>query len=213
MNWLLHNVVADLYGPYFLVFYALAIAAVIVACYRSVRSVDRTEGLEIPRIPAKLDPYEIAYLRGGENEIVRVAVASLIQRGLLRVVEEKTWLSKSKKIDRGRRPGRAELSPIEGAVLKWQGFPATPHSLFAPAGVPPLLEASTTSYEAKCAEKNLLAPDEMRDVGWRLFWIGSTIIVGLGGYKLAVALVKGHTNVMLLGILGVLGVVFLEPHA
>ena len=37
MNWLLHNVVADLYGPYFLLFYAIAIGAMIVACYKSVR--------------------------------------------------------------------------------------------------------------------------------------------------------------------------------
>jgi Protein of unknown function (DUF692) len=76
MNWFLHNVVADLYGPYFLLFYAIAIGAMIVACYKSVRSVDRTRDMEPPQVPAKLDPYEIAYLRGGANEVTRVAVAS-----------------------------------------------------------------------------------------------------------------------------------------
>ena len=69
MNWLLHNVVADLYGPYFLLFYATVIVALIVACCRSVRSVDQTRDLDPPEVPAKLDPYEIAYLRGGENEV------------------------------------------------------------------------------------------------------------------------------------------------
>ena len=205
MNWLLHNVVADLYGPYFLAFYAMAIVAVIVACYRSVRSVDRTDGLDIPKIPSKLDPYEIAYLRGGEKEIVRVAVASLIQRGLLRVVEKKTWVAKTKKIERGRRPQQAELSPIEAVVLKWEGFPAEPHSLFGPSGITPLLEPTTGSYEAKCAEKSLLAPPEMKELGLRLFWLGTSIIVALGGYKLVVALINGHTNVLLLLIFGGVG--------
>ena len=104
MNWLLHNVVADMYGPYFLVFYATVIGVVIVACYRSVRAVDRTLDLGLPEIPAKLDPYEIAYLRGGENEVTRVAIASLIQRGLLQIIEKRILLAKTKKIDRGREP-------------------------------------------------------------------------------------------------------------
>ena len=126
MNWLLHNVIADLYGPYFLVFYATVIVAVITACYKSVRSVDRTNDLEPPEIPAKLDPYEIAYLRGGENEVTRVAIASLIQRGLLQITEKKKCCRSVKKIDKGRKPASGELSPIEACVLKWSGFPADP---------------------------------------------------------------------------------------
>ena len=38
MTWLMHNVIADLNGPHFLAFYALAIAAIILASYVSVRS-------------------------------------------------------------------------------------------------------------------------------------------------------------------------------
>ena len=67
MNWLMHNVVADLYGPYFLLFYAAAIAAVVASSYSAVRRLDRTRHLPPQQIPAKLDPYEIAYLRGGER--------------------------------------------------------------------------------------------------------------------------------------------------
>ena len=84
MNWFLHNAIADLYGPYFLLFYATAILMLIVAACRSIRAVDRSRDLGPPEIPAKLDPYEVAYLRGGENEVTRVAIASLVQRGLLR---------------------------------------------------------------------------------------------------------------------------------
>ncbi len=104
MSWLLHNVIADMYGPYFLAFYAVVIGVVIVGCYRSVRSVDRTGDFEPPPLPAKIDPYEIAYLRGGENEVTRVALASLIQRGLLKITDTRKFLAKMKTLERARKP-------------------------------------------------------------------------------------------------------------
>src|SRR6516165_1964885 len=131
MNWFLHNTVADLYGPYFLLFYAAAIVVLIAAAYRSIRAVDRSRDLEPPEIPAKLDPYEVAYLRGGENEVTRVAIASMVQRGLLKITEEKRWLALTKKIDRGRPPEPRELQPVEAAVWKWPRFPAEPRQIFA----------------------------------------------------------------------------------
>ena len=178
-NWLLHNVVADLYGPYFLLFYAIVIVALIVACHRSIRSVDRTQDLDPPEIPAKLDPYEIAYLRGGENEVTRVAIASLIQRGLLQITEEKKWWSDDQGDRQGPQAGiPASWSPIEARVLKWSGFPAAPadlpaewHSRLAPGRVRP--------YEAELAEKNLLAPQEMKE------WLAAALVDRLGDHHRA----------------------------
>ena len=46
----------------------MAILVLVVAARRSILAVDRSRGLAPPEIPAKLDPYEVAYLRGGENE-------------------------------------------------------------------------------------------------------------------------------------------------
>ncbi len=77
------------------------IGAVIIACYRSIRAVDQTLGFDLPVIPAKIDPYQIAYLRGGENETTRVAVASLVQRGLLQMTEYNKVHGKTQK-DRPR---------------------------------------------------------------------------------------------------------------
>ena len=39
-------------------------------------------------IPTKPDPYEIAFLRGGENEVTRLLAFDLINRGYLRVAEK-----------------------------------------------------------------------------------------------------------------------------
>jgi uncharacterized protein (TIGR04222 family) len=129
MNGLLHNPVADLHSEYLLLFYAMAIGAVILACYKSIRSADRTRRMEPPEIPARLDPYELAYLRGGETEVTRIAVMSLLQRGLLQVIESRNWsstdLAVRKEVGRGRKPEPGEMSPIEACIIKWTGFPAT----------------------------------------------------------------------------------------
>ena len=205
MNWLMHNVIADMYGPYFLLFYAGVIVTVIVACFKSVRAADRTGDLEPPEISTKIDPYEIAYLRGGENEVTRVAIASLIQRGLLQITEQKKWFGEIKVIDGGRKPAPGELAPIESCVLGWPGFPSPPASLFQPSGIPSLVAPACIAHELKLAEDNLLRPEDMKKVGTRMFVVGWMIIFGLGLYKMAVGLAKGHSNVAFLIVFGLVG--------
>lgn len=209
MNWLMHNAIADMYGPYFLLVYGGVIVAIVVVCYQSVRSLDRTADLDAPRVTGKLDPYEIAYLRGGENEVTRVAIASLIQRGLLRITEKTRWLATTKEISRGRRPVSDELSTIEALVLKWPGYPATAHKVAQPSGIPSLLKGTCIRYESRLTKKNLLAPPETKPLGARLCLGGSAFILGLGGYKFAVALEKGHHNVALLIVFGIVGTLLL----
>jgi uncharacterized protein (TIGR04222 family) len=206
MNWFLHNPVADLYGPYFLVFYTIAIALVVLACYQSIRSCDHTRDIPLPEISAKVDPYQIAYLRGGENEVTRVAVSSLIQRGLLEVNDGRYGLKKVKKLDRGRKPAPGEVSALEARVLKWSGFPAMPAQIFQPRGLASRVSEACAAYQSILDEQHLLAPREMKELGSRLVWLAVPLVLGLGGYKLAVALATGHKNVMFLLILSALGV-------
>ena len=159
MNWFLHNPVADLYGPYFLLFYTIAIAVVAVACYQSIRACDGSQEVDGPGVSPKLDPYEIAYLRGGENEVTRVAVASLIQRGLLEITDERSWLKRTKKITKARQPAPGEVSAIEATVLEWSGFPATPAEIFQPQGLAPIVRQACAAYESILEEEHLLAPE------------------------------------------------------
>lgn len=69
----------DLRGPEFLLFYFLFSLVVIIAIVLFRR---RAESGPAPRIDLG-DPYLIAYLRGGEDEALRVAVISLVDRGML----------------------------------------------------------------------------------------------------------------------------------
>jgi uncharacterized protein (TIGR04222 family) len=196
MNGLLNNPVAGIYSEYLLLFYAMAIGAVIRACYQSVRSADRTRHMEPPEIPARLDPYELAYLRGGETEVTRIAIISLLQRGLLQITESRDWSSTDlvilKEVDRGRKPDPGELSPIEACIMKWTGFPARRRQIYEPGGIPDLLRGMCGDYRDNLAGQELLAPPGMKQIGARLWWIGSALILGLGGYLLAVALAKGE---------------------
>ncbi len=219
MNWFLHNSIADLYGPYFLLFYAGTIVTLVVACFRSVRGVDRTIELELPKITSKVDPYEIAYLRGGENEVARVAIASLIQRGLLQITAGKRLLATTKQIDRRRAPLSGELTPVEARVMKWEGFPAYPHQVFRAGGIPALITEHCGRYKEHLAAGNLLAPSEMKRLGAWLWCFGTIVIVGLGGYKLTVAVAKGHHNVVFLVLFAAIGLIaqaivcFAQPRA
>jgi hypothetical protein len=220
MNGLLNNPVAEMDSEYLLLFYAMAIGAVILACFKSVRSADRTRHMEPPEIPARLDPYALAYLRGGEAEVTRIAIRSLLERGLLQITERRDWSSTAlairKEFDRGRRPELGELSPIEACIMKWTGFPATGRHIYQPdgtpfkavstvfwhrvtgrhiyqpGGVPALIRGTCDHYQDNLAAGELLAPPEMKQLATWLWRIGSALILGLGGYLLAMALAKGE---------------------
>jgi uncharacterized protein (TIGR04222 family) len=207
VNWLLHNSIADLYGPYFLLFYAGTIVTLVLACYRSVRGIDRTTELDLPKITGKVDPYEIAYLRGGANEVARVAIASLIQRGLLQISARKSLAATTKLIERRRAPLSGELTSLEARVLKWEGFPAYPQQVFRPGGIPALIKEHCGRYKEDLAAGNLLAPAEMKRLGAWLWFFGTVVIVGLGGYKLTVAVAKGHSNIAFLVIFAAIGLI------
>ncbi|HKI21663.1 MAG TPA: TIGR04222 domain-containing membrane protein [Isosphaeraceae bacterium] len=151
MSWLLHNFIADMPGPVFLLLYLLVIAAVVAASSISIRTADQTRGMETPQIPPKLDPYELAYLRGGENEVTRAAIASLIEREFLQIAEQKSGRTKSKRIGRTSTSMAGQIDPVESRVLDWAGFPALPSEIFRPNGLSSRVAAVCAGYHvAKC---------------------------------------------------------------
>src|SRR5687767_10233174 len=74
----------DLRGPEFLIFYAGlgAVVAVVIAALR------RLADPATPGTVALTDYLKIAYLRGGPREALRVAALSLMDRGLVEVVDD-----------------------------------------------------------------------------------------------------------------------------
>src|SRR5215471_20544778 len=97
MDVLLHNPIADLYGPHFLILYGAVGVVVLAGAYFWIASHDSTGELAPLPIPASPDPYEVAYLRGGVNELIRVGVFDLINRGFLERREEYGTMGLTKK--------------------------------------------------------------------------------------------------------------------
>jgi uncharacterized membrane protein YgcG len=58
-------------------------------------------------------------------------------------------------------------------------------------------------------DKNILTTSENKATASKLRAVSVTVIVGLGLYKLIIALVGGHTNVLFLIVMGVVGTILL----
>src|SRR3984893_5422419 len=103
----------DLSGPQFLVFY-IGIALIVVIAMKL--AIDMGEGGAPPTLPLG-DPYQIAWLRGGTPEAVRIAVLALTDRGLLAVHGDNL-------VTFG--PGQSFVrEPIERAILSRCAQPGT----------------------------------------------------------------------------------------
>jgi uncharacterized protein (TIGR04222 family) len=162
------------------VFYALFAAAVLLLLYVARRV---HESGPMPRIALK-DPYLLACLNGGPAEVIRVATAGLVDRGLLQLAGDTANTAPDvpdfaePRIERALLAYFAGGASVSSAAQNWDVF------------------AAATSYEHRLRSTGLL-PDEQAQ---RLRRSGLTIAVvalaGVGGIKLLVALSIGGTSIV-----------------
>lgn len=185
--------IASMPGPLFLAFYALVTTVTLLGCWLAVRTAPETE--PAPLVPANPDPYEIAYLRGGEPEVGRLAIIDLARRGLLHESAGKGLLGKTRLRPAADQNADRHLPSAPSRVLslfrshdepveKMQKLPAFREAV----------RAIAEPFAMRYAEPFLVSPSRrmaVRALGW-------AVILGLGGYKLVVALQRGHTNVLFL---------------
>lgn len=80
--------IGSMNGPTFLVFYtALVIAGVMAVRWRVVSGNDEANLRPALRMPKTIDPYQVAFLRGGDSEVLRVAMVDLVDRGVINRIE------------------------------------------------------------------------------------------------------------------------------
>ncbi|AUT02292.1 TIGR04222 domain-containing membrane protein [Nostoc sp. CENA543] len=198
MDSLLHNPIADMYGPDFLVLYGSVIAITLVVCWRLVQDPNKNQPL--PLIPANPDPYKIAYLRSQNAGIAHTALFNLILQGYLQVSEQ----SISQTPD---HPDVAKLQPIENAVFQKISIPSTATaSLWLASQV---VQPYSHNYEEQLHSEQLLTTTNHHQWRIQVGLIGAMIIFSLGGYKLLIALAKGRYNVGFLIIMGVASIIWL----
>jgi uncharacterized protein (TIGR04222 family) len=180
----------DLSGPAFLVFYICAASMVIIALKLVI---DEAEG-GAPRALPLSDPYQIAWLRGGTPEAARIAVLSLIDRGLLTV-------SGDNLVNLSAAPSVVR-EPIERAILARCAQSGTPATAVLDD---PAVERACASYRARLERLQLLPDAAMRAQRLRWFGIAAALLLGIALGKIVIAFGRGRYNVEFLIILTVIG--------
>lgn len=203
MDLLMNNPLADMYGPLFLLVYAVTIVVTVVLCRGAARRLDWTSRMPPPPLPVDPDPHEIAYLRGGENEVTRSVVFALVQRGLLRVAQTGKGYQVSRTTE---NPDRGRLTPIELRALDWFTRSRRPAEMFEPKELAAQLRPFCAAYEQRLQGERLLVTDDVRRTARLVALAGAGFVLALGAYKFVVAVAEGRFNVGFLVILAAVGV-------
>ena len=175
----------DLRGPEFLAFY-LVLAAVTLAVL-----VLHRRGTEAGSPIVLSDPYEIAYLRGGWQAAVSLAIASLIERDLL--IADPFGLAAGV-------TGEHAGSPLERRVLERCAEETDPQGLIEDVSI----RGATEDIRVSLEEQGLLPGPDVQLQRRKRMWLALAILVGTAGIKTAVALSRGHTNLAFLMMLTLL---------
>jgi uncharacterized protein (TIGR04222 family) len=177
------NPIARINGFGFILFYCCIIAVVLGLCRAIARSLDTTGRLSPPPMPKDPEPYEIAYLRAGTNEVTRLAFFNLIQHHYLSVQQE------DKIAQFSEHPTLSSLSPLNRDIFHWFSSPRPARELFLPSLVH-CIEQHCTEYHQNLHIKKLLFNCPQQAIV--AFWLGRGTIAGLGTYKLILTLLNSQ---------------------
>jgi uncharacterized protein (TIGR04222 family) len=185
----------DLPGPAFLVFYVILCAVVTVAARLVVAALESRR----PSSLALDDPYQIAWLRGGAPEAARIAVLSLVDRGVLEVNKDK------KLARRSASPWDAPRQPLERAVYDLAANPADAGALFKDRAVSEVC----AGYRERLAKAGLVPDADGEGNRLLILAVALAIVLGIAVLKAGVALSRGKENLAFLAVLAVVAAVVL----
>ncbi|HEY9705889.1 MAG TPA: TIGR04222 domain-containing membrane protein, partial [Allocoleopsis sp.] len=201
MDIIWHNPLANMYGPHFLIFYAVVIIITLIFCAKN--DDDPTEKLPLPSIPEKPDPYTIAYLSSGYEGVKNVAILSLMEQGYLE--------------DNGNQeimrslysPHSDHLLPIEQDILTVFSSPISTKSLKSSLTISQIVRKHCSVYLQEFTNQRFLFENKSSNYRKIKGLYGGFMIMGLGLYKLLAALKSGHHNVGFLILMGLIGMIIL----
>ena len=181
----------DLHGPQFLVFYSLLIVASGAVLWLFWRTLGESGSVRRPLT----DPYQIAYLRGGPKEAVKVAAATLVHRRAAKVSGDTITYQKGQLASTTHQLERAILENcFAGLTL---GKLATGRSAEV---------AEKLFHQPLVNDHLILSGDErQRSVIVKIIIIGTLLAFAM--IKILVALQRGRHNIEFLMILAVVGVI------
>lgn len=182
----------DLRGPEFLLFYiffSVVVIALLIILRRAL------ESGAAPRVDLA-DPYLIAYLRGGRDEAIRVAMIALVDRGLLE--SNGTRLKRVK----GKSPMLVRRL-LEQLILEKFTEEAEAKEAFTYA---PVVSAAE-KYEDELQSTRLLPDGATKERRLFLLLVAILALAVVAWSKVYIALMRGRTNVAFLIILSVIVII------
>lgn len=205
MEFLTDNFITQMNGPSFLLLYACVISAAYVFCNLSHYFIDHTSPEMAPKIPAEPDPYLIAYLRAGSRETIQLILFSLLEREYIISSTGKSSIKQKK-----GHPAIKNLSEIEKVVFD---------EVKTSTRLEDVIDSKKIQEELAdlCKDSALLKNDPELLMDQKILnrfefvcKIVSCFIILFGGYKLAIALSKGHSNVFFLIVFGIAGALIIN---
>ena len=181
----------DWAGPPFLLFYIALIGVTIATVHVVIRI---AEDGPAPALPLA-DPYQIAWLRGGTPETVRIAVLSLLDREAIDLDVTGIVANPNK-----RSASAAAGSPIERAVLDCCGEGVIGLRQLA---TDPSVVAVAESCRRGLEQLKLVPTDEQMGRRRRLMAVAVFTLFVVALIKLVLALDRGHSNVVFLMLLAI----------
>lgn len=173
----------DFTGPAFLGFYWVCVLpAVLFGAWLLRRLVEQGE---IPELDLS-NPYLLAYLRGGKEQVVQLVVVSLVDRGL--ILTERGMLAV-----RDDQVAHSVRSPLERSALirLRQVQPASPDKLLRD----PFLDASCEGLARELRERGLLASERLRGHRLLIYLLSVLILGGVALAKIVIAVGRGRHNI------------------
>jgi uncharacterized protein (TIGR04222 family) len=176
-------------GEQFLIGFVCFSILVVMSGRLIVGRMDRTLELPPMRIPSSPDPYEVAYLRGGVDEVFRVLVFGLIERGYLVVMEaDRTLVQRAL-----NTPEVTDLVNIEACLFGSFSTPRRMDELLLETR--PLITEHCESYRVSAASQLLLSTQEARQQAGRLRIFGIALLSSLALYRVGTAMLEGRGNI------------------
>ena len=178
-------------GPKFLLFYLVLSLGVIAWCWARARY----PGASIKIRSAELtsDPYRIAYLRGGRDEAIRIALFNLVDRGLLDFDGAHLIAAAGGGSDALKRP-------LDRQILNRCRHATTPDDVRADAGV----RADAAKYEAELTQRGLMPGPEEKRARAQLAAGAFVVLAVVALIKLVVAFMAARSNVGFLIVLAII---------
>jgi uncharacterized protein (TIGR04222 family) len=124
--------------------------------HRSQLAHDETSEIEQDALEFQLDPYELAYLRGGSRELLKLHLFELTQKGYLIVIEKKRWFRTDQWLAVAPDlPPAEELTETGQDLLTWFTEPQTAKDIFNHI-FPEGLRADCLHYRTSLLQRGIL---------------------------------------------------------